>query len=129
MTVLIEHKTNEALWLPPHTPHLKFKILRLVDLFTDLNELRFLELLVDLLTFLEEHQVCDPLPSLFVFLFPYHKSVLYLRLVSLVNYGPLLFKAWCPQLDYFLQHSVRQVTVVYFDLPLAPFRASTCIAI
>ena len=29
----------------------------------------------------------------------------------------------------FLQHSMRQVTMVYFDPPLAPFHASTCIAL
>ena len=70
-------------------------------MFMDLKELRFLEFLVDLLTFLEEQQVCDPRPSLFVFLFPYRKSVLSWCLVSLIHSGLLLSKACCPQLDYF----------------------------
>ena len=101
LTVLIEPQTNEALWLPPHTPCLIFKILRLVDLFTDLKELCLLEFLVDLLTFLEEWQVCDPQSSLFVFLFTYQKYVLSRRLVSLVYSGPLFSKACCLQLIFF----------------------------
>ena len=53
LTVLIEPQTNESLWIPPHTLLLILKLLQLVYLFTDMKELRFLELLVDLLTFLE----------------------------------------------------------------------------
>ena len=77
----------------------------------------------------EEQQVCDLRPSLFVFLFPYCKYVLSRRLVALVHSGPILSKACCLQLEYFLQHSMRQVTVVYFDLHLVPLHASTCIAL
>ena len=68
LNVLIEPQTNKALWISPHTPCLIFKLLWLVYLFTDLKELRLLEFLVDILTFLEEQQVCNPRPSLFVFL-------------------------------------------------------------
>ena len=125
--MLIDTQTNEAPWLPPHTPRLIFKLLQLVDLFTDLKELRFLEFLVDILTFLEEQQVCDLQTSLFVFLFTYLKSVLSWRLVSQVHSGLMFSKVCCLQLYYFLQHSMRQLTVVYFDLSLAPFRASTYI--
>ena len=127
--MLIEPQTNEALWLLLHTPYLIFELLILVYLFTDLKELCFLELLFDILTFLEEQQVCDPQPSLFVLLFPYRKSVLSCSLVSLVHSVLLFSKSCCPQLDYFLQQFMLQVTVVYFDLPLDPFHASTCIAL
>ena len=120
---------TKKLWIPPYTPRLILKLLLLVDMFTDLKELCFLKFLVYLLTFLEEHKVCDPRPYLFVLLFPYRKSVLSRRLVSLVHSGPLLSNTCCLQLYYFLQRSMWQVTVVYFDLPLAPFSASTCISL
>ena len=129
LAVLIEPQTNEALWLPPYNPHLIFKLLWLVYLFTDLKELRFLEFLVDLMTFLEEQQVCDPRTSLFVFLFPHRKYVLYRSLLSIFHSGLLLSKACCLKLDNFLQHYMRQVSVVYLNLPFGNLHTSTCIAL